>query len=118
VDRNKGDVGMTRSIFGALTVLASVKGREHPSAMSRNRHLKSLRRVELSLPGFLVEALDNLIRRANAEAEDGQPDMDLAEFLTVHLVGMLDEEEIVELDREIPGFRDALNDHLLRTALS
>jgi hypothetical protein len=117
VDRKEGDVGMTRSIFGTLTVRGSVKGREHPSAVSRNRHLKALRRVELSLPGFLVEALDCLIRKANASAEDGQPDMDLAEYLTIHLVDMLDEVEIVELDRDIPGFRDALNTYLLRPLL-
>jgi hypothetical protein len=82
--------------------------------MARNRcALTDCRKIELLLPEFLIRALDHMIEEANTEVKDGQPDMDLAAFLTFHFVVMLDPEEVMTLDREIPGFRNALIAYLI-----
>jgi hypothetical protein len=63
--------------------------------------------------GSAAASVRQRLEEANTEVKDGQPDMDLAAFLTFHFVVMLDPEEVMTLDREIPGFRDALIAYLI-----
>jgi hypothetical protein len=77
------------------------------------RDLTKRRRVELELPEFLVAALEHFIEAANRDVDDGAEDMDLTEFVTIHFVGLLEPEEVAALNREIPGFEDALTAHLM-----
>ena len=66
------------------------------------------RRVELELPEFLVVALERFLADANRTVDDGENDMDLTEFVTSHFVDLLDPIEIELLDRDVPGFYDAV----------
>jgi hypothetical protein len=72
------------------------------------RSLTDRRRVELELPEFLVVALERFLADANSTVDDGENDMDLTEFVTSHFVDLLDPTEIALLDRDVPGFYDAV----------
>jgi hypothetical protein len=74
--------------------------------------LTSRRRVELDLPEFLLVALERFLADANSTVRDGHGDMNLTEFVTFHFVELLDPAEIEMLDREFPGFYDAVIYHL------